>query len=107
MPEKTTYSYREKSYRLRDADRNGQIIVAHCHYCRLTYNFRPADLIEVVGDRTTYNIADVFTCRKCGKKDYMSAKVRSPAGSEIGKLPMRRLVEVYYVKKSRWKNGVL
>lgn len=107
MPEKTTIPYREKVYTLADADRDGQIIEAHCHYCKLTYNFRPADLIEVLGNRKTYNIADHFDCQKCKKREYMSAKLRSVAGSEYGKLPMRKLVRVYFVKRSEWTNGVL
>jgi hypothetical protein len=45
MPEKTSKGYREKSYRLADAERNGQIITAHCNLCHLTFNYRPADLI--------------------------------------------------------------
>jgi hypothetical protein len=107
MPEKTTFTYREKSYKLSDAERNGQIIAAHCQFCKLTHNFRPADLIAVLGDQKTYNVEAYMTCQKCKKKDYISAKLRTYDGSSIGKLPIRELVEVYYVKKSRWKNGVL
>jgi hypothetical protein len=107
MPEKTTVTYREKSYTLSDADRNGQIVEAHCRYCKLTYNFRPADLIAVLGNQKVYSVAAYFTCQKCKKKDYMSAKLRSYDGSHIGKLPIRELVKVYYVKKSQWKDGVL
>jgi hypothetical protein len=50
MPEKTTFTYREKRYKLSDADRNGQIIAAHCRFCKLTHNFRPAGLIAALGD---------------------------------------------------------
>lgn len=107
MPEKTTFSFREKSYELSDAERNGQLIVIHCHLCKLTHNYRPADLIAVLGNQRTYQIAAFFRCQKCRKKDYMSSKLRSYDGSAIGKLPIRKLVEVYRVKKSRWKDGVL
>lgn len=107
MPEKTSFTYREKSYKLSDADRNGQIVAAHCHRCKLTHNFRPADLMAVLGNKNTCNIANYFCCQRCRKKDYMSASLRSFDGSHLGKLPIRELVEVYYVKKSRWKNGVL
>ena len=107
MPEKTSFTYREKSYTLADADRNGQIIEAHCKWCHVTCHFRPADMIAVLGNQKTYSIADYITCQTCRKKDYMLARPRSYAGSEIGTLQVRELVEVYYVKKSRWKNGVL
>jgi len=107
MPEKTSFSYREKSYRLSHADRNKQLVVIHCTLCKLTHNYRPADLMMVIGDQRTYEVGAYFRCQKCRKKDYMSSKLISYDGSAIGKLPVRELLEVYQVTKSRWKDGVL
>lgn len=107
MPEQTNVSYKERQYKLSDADRNGQIIVMYCSFCRTKHNFRPKDIELVLGDVSTFEVERFFSCRKCGKKDYLSSRPMSVGADSYGKLPVRELVEVYWVKKTRWKDGVL
>lgn len=107
MPEQTNVSYNKRKYKLSEADRNGQIIAIYCSFCRLRFNFRPKDIELVLGDIPTFEIEQFFSCRKCKKKEYLSSRPLSVSPDDYGKLRVRELVEVYWVKKTRWKDGVL
>lgn len=98
---------KDESYRSADAEYNGQITVTHCNLCKQTLNYRPVDLIAALGNERTHEIERYFSCQRCGKKEYIRSKLRSVGTDEYGRLPMRKLVRVYFVKKTEWTDGVL
>ena len=98
MPEKTTTSRREKAFMLSDADRLCQVVRVHCHYCRTTRHYLPKDLMTLLGDVAAYGMTSRMRCDHCGRSDYMSAKCDSVSGADIGKIRVRRLIEVKTVK---------
>ncbi|MBB3916008.1 hypothetical protein EFB14_19280 [Rhizobium fabae] len=106
MPEIHPFK-RLRSWTLRTAQDQGQILVVRCDYCRVTYRYLPVDLLELCGDLTLDKVLDRFRCNRCGKKHYLNLKLHFPHGSEYGSLPVRRLKEVRTVAVPIWSEDVL
>ncbi|SMX31961.1 hypothetical protein COL8621_00665 [Actibacterium lipolyticum] len=76
---------------IRDAARDGQLMILRCRLCRRCVHFLAADLVEVVEASHPCHIAP-FGCSKCGSCDYVDIQWRSPAPGDIGTLLIRRPV---------------
>ncbi|MBX4908397.1 MULTISPECIES: hypothetical protein [Rhizobium] len=106
MPE-MNYSKKLRGWSLRDAADANQLLEVTCQLCRRTYRFFPRDLLKLTKDVSLDRLAGRFRCQLCDRREYMNLKVVQIWGSEIGKLPVRRLVKVTSVKKPIWEDGVL
>jgi hypothetical protein len=99
------HPYRENQIpRLSDAHRNGQFVKIVCTRCRIRRNFRPLDIIKLLGDRHVLKLQGSFRCEGCRRKDAMEAAFVSVIGSEIHDFPVRELVEIRVVKRPVWRD---
>lgn len=97
----------EKAYTLADAEDHNQFIRIRCYYCRITRNYYPRDLIRLIGILPVYQVPWKLCCDGCQRKEHLKAEVESFSGRDIGKLQMRRLVKVKFVRQVTWEDGVL
>ena len=90
--------------RLGDAHRNGQFVRIRCLRCKITRNYRPLDIIRLVGDRHVLQLQRCFRCEPCGRKDRMEVLFVTVLGHEIQGFPVRELVEIRTVKRPVWRD---
>lgn len=107
MPDSSSVLRRVRAFKLSDAQRKGQIIRLYCSMRRRTRRYFPTDMITLVGDRTIYDMADGIRCQDCKKQGYMTLRCESIVGSDIGKMSVRRLVEVKVRRFAVWSDDVL
>lgn len=107
MPEKNSLSRMEKAYTLADADRNNQLICIRCCLCRITRNYLPKDLIQRVGIVPVHLLPTRFRCEECKRREHLKVSSDSYSGSDLGKMPVRHLVRISYVRDVTWDDGVL
>jgi len=74
---------------VRDAARNGQLIVQQCNLCRRRVNFLATDLVKVVDPMHPTHIP-IFPCGKCRTLEYVHIRVKSASPADIGKIVIRR-----------------
>jgi len=109
MPEKTHLSYKERQYTLTRAIGNGaRLVHVACKRCKLKHSYLIEDILTLVGDVPVHSLSRYFRCDRCRNKDYMTAEVGwIYAPDHVGKLNVRRIKRVYYVRKVEWKEEVL
>ena len=107
MPEKNVLSRKEKAFGLAQADVHSMIVRITCQACRLTHRYLSRDLLLLCGDIGIHQIPRKFRCDKCKSKEWMAANWESNHGDQIGKLAIRRLVKVKYVRVPVWEDGIL
>lgn len=74
---------------IRDAAKDGQLMVLRCNLCRRCVHFLAVDLVEVIDPKHPCHIPP-FACSKCQTKEYVDVSWRNPQPGEIGELPVRR-----------------
>lgn len=85
-----------------DAHRNGSVIRVTCPYDKNERYFIPEELKRAYGNIEVDDLFYMLKCSRCGSNvDVESEKL--PA-EKRQKVTMRRLVEVYYVRKARWRD---
>jgi hypothetical protein len=84
---------------LRDAAREGQLIVLRCNLCRRRVNFLVTDLIKLM-DPTHIPI---YPCGRCGTKAYVRISVEAARTEDIGKIVIRRPSKLIQT----WRSAVL
>ncbi|MFS4583773.1 hypothetical protein [Phaeobacter sp. C3_T13_0] len=74
---------------LRDAARDGQLVVLRCTLCRRCVHYLANDLAEVVGDKHPVHIPP-FPCSKCRTAEHVTITCRSPHPGDLGQIMVRR-----------------
>ncbi|MBB6304691.1 putative nucleic-acid-binding Zn-ribbon protein [Rhizobium leucaenae] len=75
-----------------------------CDMCRIRHLYEPADLIQVFGDLPFFGIEQQFRCSRCGKKEYLTSKLRPVSGPEAVGITVRRLVRIKTLRRPVWKD---
>jgi hypothetical protein len=65
------------------------------------------DLIQLVGVIPIYWLPGKLRCEKCKRREHLKEDVHSFSGADFGKLPIRRLSNVRFVREVTWDDGVL
>ncbi|TAW19924.1 hypothetical protein ELI20_01150 [Rhizobium ruizarguesonis] len=104
MPE-MNQSKKLARWSLADARAVGHILVVQCQYCRITRRYLPDDILKFQKNTSVDRVR--FRCQECGKRDYIHVSVYSPSSSDIGKLPVRRLVGMRDVKMPIWRDETM
>ena len=103
-----SYPYSEaKIPRLINAHIAGQFVRVPRNTCRITRNYRPMDIIKIIGDHHVLQIQRRFRCQKCGPNDDMEVSFKTFMADEISGLPLRELFEVKMVKWPVWRDKKL
>ncbi len=89
-------------YTLRDAARDGRLIVMRCYLCSRCVHFLATDLVEVLDPSTPMHLPP-FKCSRCKTDEHIGIRLRSPHPGEIGSLPIRR--PAGFVRK--WRTEML
>lgn len=89
-------------YTLAQAAAVGSMLQVRCLVClRPAQVFLASDLAQLLGDDAdAYGVP--FPCSKCGSREFVQVKLRTPIDAEVGKLIIRRLVRIDQVP--RWRN---
>lgn len=86
---------------MRDAAKQGQMLLVRCKLCHGSANYWAADLVRVVGPLHEVHVPP-FPCSRCGTSEYVMVKWTIPPSSELSKLTVRRPVK--QVSKWIWRN---
>jgi hypothetical protein len=90
---------------LSEADASGSYVRVRCHYCTVTYYYRPIDLAELVGDGPCSKLVGKMRCTRCGRgEDTVDVRVVSPIGDDLRKMRVRRLAGVRTVRLPIWRD---
>ena len=76
-------------YKLRDAAKDGRVVICRCTGCRRTIHYLASDLCEVLSGDLDALYAP-FPCSKCKTRDYIFVSLRLPAAGDYGHLLIRR-----------------
>jgi hypothetical protein len=98
---------RLRSWTVRAAAAQGQVIVVTCDFCRVTHNYLPGDLETLCGNLSLDRLLGRFKCEGCGKKIYLRMTLHIPHGSEFGSMEIRRLTRVRTLIVPVWSEDVL
>lgn|GEM_PF-743713 len=95
--------------RLSKADEMGHFVEVTCQMCRprIVRNYRPADVIKLIGDCNIFDLRQRFYCERCGSKEYMDVNFRVLIGDEAKGFPVRELVDIKLVRKPIWRDVTL
>jgi hypothetical protein len=107
MPETTSVPHRVRMFKLSNADRENQVVRISCGWCRQTRRYLPKDMIQLIGDVPVYHLADDMRCDNCKRRGYLRARCETIAGSDIGRIKVRRLVEVKILRVPVWRETSL
>ena len=77
-----------RRYKLRDAAKDGRLVVYRCINCRRTSYFLASDLVSVFGGDFDAHTPP-FECSKCGRME-ISVGFRIPTAGDVGHLVIRR-----------------
>lgn len=105
MPETTGNSGRGHAWPLSKAEEVGQLVRIRSLYCRITRHYRPADLVQLLGDTGIDHVPSKMRCEQCGRRDYLDAIFFHPTAIERETLKIRRLLTVKIVRKVIWRDG--
>lgn len=75
-----------------------------CSWCRSQHLYEPADLVQIFGDLPFMGIEEKFRCSQCGKKEYLTSKLRSVSGPDAVGITVRRLVKIKTLRRPIWKD---
>jgi len=101
MPE-PYWPKRKGAFTLSDADRNDMLIRVRCPYDKRERWFLPAELRQVYGDIEVDDLVFPLKCTRCGSLSEVKGEV--PPAAERQKITLRRLVEVRYVRRAKWRD---
>jgi hypothetical protein len=94
-------SYPGKTYRLRDAAENGQLVVVTCGLCRRAATYLASDLVQLLNPERDA-LEPPFPCSRCGKAEYVTVKLRLPSEGDWGSLVVRRPRPIRRIRTWRW-----
>ena len=90
-----------KRYRLRDAARDNELIVARCMLCFRTRIYLATDLVKLLDpDRAAQ--APPFPCGRCKTEEHMKVTLRQPSPGDYGAIEVRRPAGIRVIQ--RWKS---
>ena len=94
----------ERGYALSDATQDGQHVRIRCTTCWTMRVFDPKDLNHLFGDIDVSAVRHRMKCGSCGPGTYLDVDVRLFSAEERSRLTVRRIAEVYHVKRVRWRD---
>ncbi|MGO4440073.1 hypothetical protein [Rhizobium sp. RAF56] len=106
MPE-MNYQKKLRKWKLSDAEHVGQLLSITCQMCNVTRYYFPADFLKFNEDISLDQIGAKIRCEQCGRRDFIFFYVKTPAGADYGKLPVRRLERVRTVQVPVWRDETL
>jgi hypothetical protein len=104
MPEQPPSNRKRPLHPLSVADQIGQIARVSCQFCRITRHYSPGDLVQLIGDVGIDRVQHRMRCEKCGRSDYLVARLILPTELERQSIKLRRLDKVWWVKKVSWRD---
>lgn len=107
MPERNGLTRKQMAFTLVHADEHGMLVKVTCQHCRIIRRYLSKDLLTLCGPIGIHDIPSWFRCEMCKSKRNMVADWESNYGDQIGKVQVRRLVNVRYARIPVWKDGVL
>ena len=81
--------YPGKGYRLRDAARDGQLVILRCGLCHRSARYLASDLVTLV-DPSGDARDPPFACSRCGTAEHIAVSLRLPELGDYGHLTVRR-----------------
>lgn len=91
-------------FKMRDAAKDGRLIICKCALCRRVVRFLAADLEETKDPGWDPHVPP-FPCSKCKTTDYIFVEIKIPVPGDYGSLMVRRPGPVR--KTQTWRNVLL
>ena len=93
-----------RRYTLRDAAKDGRLVICKCPSCRRTLHYLASDIAELLGG--DWDAAQPpFPCSRCGSDRNMFVAMRLPLPGDYGHLQVRRPGPIR--KTQTWRNVLL
>jgi hypothetical protein len=93
---------RRGSFTLWESHRMGHLIRVGCRSCKKERHFLPDELRTVLGPVEVDDLKYMMKCSGCGSRVEVASE--SLAAEKRQQVTMRRLVNVYYVRRARWRD---
>lgn len=89
---------------IRDAAKDGQLLVQKCNLCRRTIYFLASDLVSLIDPTYPVHIP-FFKCSRCETWEFIHVSVHHPSPGDYGRLIVRRPGKI--VRTQKWRTVVL
>ena len=102
-----THPYLKPAFTLQNALECNLLVKVRCQLCKSVHRYFPADLLQLCGDISLDQIGPWFRCEKCETREYMRADWQDVRGPDVGKVKVRRLVQIRMVRIPEWQEEIV
>lgn len=103
MPE-PYWPKRKGSYTLSSARKNTSLARIACRYCKRAHHYTLDDLRAVFGDIEVDDVVLQMRCSGCDNRHTLVIDLVSPSAADRQVMTIRRLDQIYYVRRVTWRD---
>lgn len=106
MPEPYAPKKGKNAYTLEHARQFYEVAEIKCRYCKTVRYFAIADLKVLFGDIECDDVVyqPGWNCEQCNRDAGFEFELKKPSAEERQKMVIRRIEEIKYVRKIKWRD---